>query len=232
MANDQLENKRKQASKESLARRKANLTEQARVLIVCEGEKTEPLYLKSLINHLGLTTAMVIICANGQSAPISVVNFGINEFNRSPDFEHVFFVFDRDDHKSYQVALQKIEGFRAKKITKGKNVQAITSVPCFEIWFLLHFHNSTKSWVSNSTKSACTQLISTLKKEAGFVDYEKGTKGYFNVLKDHLEAARKNAAILLKQNLANGEERHTGNPSTLMHELISCLEAVAADYQR
>ncbi|MBF0602690.1 MAG: RloB domain-containing protein [Nitrospirae bacterium] len=231
---DQLFNNRQQANKKNVARRKSNLTERERVLIVCEGKKTEPIYFRDLITHLGLKKAAVKICTNGQSAPISVVNFGIEKFNETNNFEHVFFVFDRDDHESYQSALQRVDGFRSRKTTKCKTVQAITSVPCFEIWFLLHFYNSTKSYVSNPTKSACNQLISTLKKEADFANYEKGKEkeGYFNVLKDHHETARKNAAILLKQNLANGEGRHTGNPSTLVHELISCLETVAAAYQR
>jgi RloB-like protein len=45
-----------------------------RVLIVCEGEKTERIYFKDLINHYRLSTANIEVCSSGGSAPKSVVD--------------------------------------------------------------------------------------------------------------------------------------------------------------
>ena len=75
------------------------------MLIVCEGEKTEPHYFKSLIAKLGLMTAEVEICGNCGSAPTSVVKFGNKKLSADPDYDLIFFVFDRDSHIDYDDAL-------------------------------------------------------------------------------------------------------------------------------
>jgi len=51
MGSDDLFHKRKAKNAQQLARRKARRAPYAKVLIVCEGEKTEPLYLNDLKDY-------------------------------------------------------------------------------------------------------------------------------------------------------------------------------------
>jgi hypothetical protein len=61
---DQLFNKRKAKEVASLKRRQAKRAPYERVLIVCEGAKTEPNYLSALIDDLQLNTANVKVLKN------------------------------------------------------------------------------------------------------------------------------------------------------------------------
>jgi hypothetical protein len=55
----------------------------------------------------------------------------------SLDFDHVYVVFDRDEHKSYNTALKLIESINSNPLANksGKLVmfRAIVSVPNFEL---------------------------------------------------------------------------------------------------
>ena len=44
-----------------------------RVLVVCEGARTEPLYLKQVLNHYRLSTANIEVLGTGTD-PVSLVN--------------------------------------------------------------------------------------------------------------------------------------------------------------
>ena len=79
---------------------------------------------------------------------------------KGQEFDRIFCVFDRDGHQNYQQALDKIAGSPMGK--KGK-LQAITSVPCFEIWILLHFGYSTAPFVKTGNKSACDKVVYALR---------------------------------------------------------------------
>lgn len=229
---DQLFQKRKAKKRKDLARRRPTLPERRRVLIICEGEKTEPLYLKALIADLGLTTAEVEVCGECGSAPTSVVGFGKDRFDADADFDLVYFVFDRDSHKDYDSALRMIKEFQQQRNSARTTFTAITSIPCFEIWFLLHFEPVTRPYGAGSNKSPCGNLISVLKQKPEFTGYKKGHANYFQVLSGRLFQARKNSAQTLKQSQTAGDPAHHGNPTTLMHILVDALEDVAAEYQR
>ncbi len=56
-----------------LARQKANRKPYDKVLIVCEGEKTEPNYFRGLTNYYELDSANVKITGDCGSSPMSVV---------------------------------------------------------------------------------------------------------------------------------------------------------------
>ncbi len=201
-------------------------------MIVCEGEKTEPLYFKALVARLGLTTAEVEVCGECGSAPKSVVRFGKKKFDCDPDFDLIFFVFDRDSHPDYDDAIRLVQQFQLQRKLKGKTVAAITSNPCFEVWFMLHFEAFRKPCAVGGGKSPCGNLISLLKRKPEFGDYEKGQGNHFEILYSRLPKARLNAALTLQQSREIGDREHHGNPTTFVHLLIDELEGVAATYKR
>jgi hypothetical protein len=87
-----------------------------RVLIVCEGEKTEPLYLKEIRQEYRLSTANVQVWPSAFGTdPLNVVEHAAHLFNKGDRakqiqpraFDLLFAVFDRDEHLTYYQALIK-----------------------------------------------------------------------------------------------------------------------------
>jgi RloB-like protein len=122
-----------------------------RVLIVCEGEKTEPNYFNEIRAHYKLQTANVVVraCELG-TAPIQVVKYAEQLFLEGDshhklearEFDRIFAVFDRDDHASYNEALIYCEAASLRnKERQAVPLVAIPSVPCFELWLLLHYED-------------------------------------------------------------------------------------------
>ena len=105
----------------------------ATVVVVCEGSKTEPSYFRSLCAVHTLSSANVKVVHGQGTDPLSIVQFG-EQF--LADTDKVYCVFDRDQHATYEAALQRIANSLAGQ--QGRLV-AIPSWPCFEIWLLLHF---------------------------------------------------------------------------------------------
>src|SRR5438046_534285 len=105
------------------------------VLIVCEGGKTEPNYLDRLRVVRGLSNANIRITPADGTDPLSVVRFAEKQSALS-QYDRVFCIFDRDEHATYDAALQRVAQL-------GEKFSAITSWPCFEVWLLLHFVYST-----------------------------------------------------------------------------------------
>lgn len=77
MGSNDLFHKRKAKTATELNRRKPVRASYDKVLIVCEGSKTEPLYFQELIDHYEIHSANVKISGDCGSDPVSVVNHGI-----------------------------------------------------------------------------------------------------------------------------------------------------------
>ncbi len=113
-----------------------------RVLVVCEGAKTVMNYLHE-IERLASAYVRIIPSELGTD-PLKIVESAIAEFERTRAFDKVFVVFDRDDHLCYANAIAKAQA-KDKKLKndekKPVGFEAVVSVPSFELWLLLHFHD-------------------------------------------------------------------------------------------
>lgn len=213
-----------------LRRRPATRSEPDRVLIVTEGTKTEPAYFRMLIDELGLTTAKVQIVSDGGSAPISVVEEAKKRLQRDSDFEQIYCVFDRDRHPSYDKALMTVEDMAGSRKWRSKTILAITSVPCFEIWYLLHVSNSRKPYESATTGgSPADALIMDLKcAHTCFRDYGKaGCDAFFRDIADKRRDAEAHAENFLAQAKEEGAKAFHENPSTRVHLIVRALTEIA-----
>ena len=121
------------------------------------------MYLNALAINLGLTTVDIEICGDCDSAPKSIVQYGKEKLRLDPDLDMIFFVFDRDSHDSYAEALSSILDMQRQIKFRKKTIMPITSIPCFEIWFLLHFEAHRRPYVPSGERSPCDNLISKLK---------------------------------------------------------------------
>lgn len=217
MGTDDLFHKRKQRLAASLHRKQSSKAPYARVLIVCEGAKTEPNYLKEIRDTYRLSTANIDICGGEcGSDPLSVVNYAIKKFRADPDYERVYCVIDRDKHTTFDAAIDKL---CQTKLGKGIVFTAITSVPCFEFWLLLHFVYTTRQFCAPGNASNCVLVIAELNKKQRIPGYSKGARNIFTLTRKMLPDAIKHAKQLQQYNQASG----ASHPSTNMHELIEYL---------
>lgn len=219
MGTDNLFKKRKARKADDLKRRTENRAANDRVLIVCEGSKTEPEYFKDLRNYYRLKTANIEICGEEcGSAPSSILKYAeqryVEDNNAGNPFDRVYCVFDKDTHHCYLPTLEAI----ARKRTKDTKWFAITSVPCFEYWILLHFSPTSKPFHPSGNRSAAQNVKAEIRKY--IPEYTEGMRGIFNLLLHQLEFARQNATRLLAAAEASG----TDNPSTKVHELVEYLQ--------
>jgi hypothetical protein len=220
MGTDDLFHKRKARLAESYRREKAKQAPYERILIVCEGKKTEPHYFRGLCQDLRLNPVNVVIEDRKSGLdPKSLVAFAIETSKKDKGYDRVYCVFDKDKHVSYTAALDKI---RAKRLAGGATLHAITSVPCFEIWFLLHFTYTARPFSAAGDDSNCTLVIKGLDRKGRIRGYEKGSKDIFNVLSDKTETAIRNAEKL--ENFHKTSQ--TDNPSTKVHELVQYLKGL------
>ena len=194
----------------------------ARLLIMCEGEKTEPLYLAEIRRAFRLATAHVQVwhSANG-TEPLHVVDCAQRLFlegcrAKAIDplaFDRVIAVFDRDDHPTYHQALTKAQALNlAHENDDGEPVpfQAIASVPCFEFWLLLHFEDVVAPIHRNEVYARLRTHLP---------GYDKGQGGHFAGTRDRLDVATTRAAARAAQTTAqDGRE-----PYTDMHNLVNML---------
>jgi len=187
-----------------------------KIVIVCEGEKTEPNYFNGLRDELKLSNARVEITGKGASNPMGVVSFAEKRYKEDKDagfpFDRVFCVFDRNDHGDYDEALQKIVKVRGKEDVFNAKV----SVPSFEYYLLLHYEYTT---------SPCTsaQALTRLKKHIG--GYTKGKKDIFAITCDKLETAKSNA----RKSLTAARKSGSDNPLTEVHELVQFMQNMTPD---
>ncbi len=148
---------------------------------------------------------------------LSTPNGVTDEQRHSIRFDRVYCVFDKDTHRSYQPALDVIASAAPKE-----TFYAITSVPCFEFWLLLHFAYTTPPFCGTAGgKSAGDRVIDELLKH--LPAYTKGGKGIFTQLIDQLPRAIRNSEAVLR----TLEQDGTDNPGSLMHELVKYLQGLA-----
>jgi hypothetical protein len=205
-----------------LRRKKPRRSPYDRVLIICEGKKTEPYYLQSLVDDLKLNTANVEIDGDSDSSPRSVVSYAKKRYiddikanGRQDCFDRVYCVFDRDEHATYDEAINAILTATPKGV-----FFAITSNPCFEIWLLFHFACSSKPYIRTGKRSPGQNAEHELK--LYLPNYQKGDRTIYKQLKEQnkdVDIAIANA----KQ--VNNTARTSGfdNPTTAIPELIEYL---------
>jgi len=198
--------RRRAGSERSLQRREGTLSGDL-VLIVCEGEKTEPQYFEGLRTEWQLRSSDVeIVGRDCGAAPISVVDYAIRVREERKDrrpYDEVWCVFDCDKHQSLKRALDKAE---------ANGLRVALSVPCFEFWFVLHYHYTARPF------SDCRAVIRDLKRY--IKGYGKGTVPP-DLLLSKLNPALKNAERLRKDSEVTGRRNPGTNVDKVVRKLMS-----------
>ena len=185
-----------------------------RVLIVCEGKRSEPTYLGDLVDRYGLSTANVVIAGIGSHLGRVVATakkLEKKERLRGDSYDEVYCVFDRDQHVHFQTASRDAQSAKLK---------LARSWPCFEYWLVLHFVYHRRPYAASGNRSAAQNCVTELKEH--LPRYTKRMAGVYKKLEDLLETAMSNAKRALSDATATGSP----NPSTEVHLLVAYLQAL------
>ena len=184
------------------------------VLIVCEGEATEPTYFERLRveKHLPSTSVEVIPGSISGSHPKSITAYAKKRKNEARvdrvPYDVIWCVFDRDEHTKIEEAFQQ---------ARENGFKLAFSNPCFELWYLLHFADQGASIGRDEARR---------KLETHVADYTK-SKDMYETLLPHQQSAIERAERLRSQH--QGETAVVPpNPSTSVDELVSFLNALSA----
>lgn len=205
-----------------LARKVGQRAGYDRILIVSEGSKTEPQYLSEIRADYRLHTANVQVCPSLLgTTPLQVVEYAehlfvggdVTQDIQPRAFERVYAVFDRDDHATYHNALSKAaaqNGRLRNDLNKSVSFAAIASVPCFELWLLLHFEE---------VLAPLHRTVVYQRLRPYLPGYDKGQPGHYANTKHHLPVATQRA-----EHLATLVDAYDGAASyTDLHRLVRLL---------
>ncbi len=212
----------RQRQKADLARRRGQRRAYDRILIVCEGSKTEPLYFKEICSACRLPTANIVVRPSELgTAPIQVVQYARQLFEHgdrhrsivSRAFERVYAVFDRDDHASFHAALrlaESLDGNLRNDEKKAPTFRAIASIPSFELWLLLHFEDVLAPLHRDEVMQRLKQHLP---------GYDKGAGRSFEATESRLDEAARRARQLAARCVADNDSE----PYTGIGELVELL---------
>lgn len=186
-------------------------------MVVCEGEKTEPDYLR-LVNR-SATGALVelVIIDDDSTSPKQLVDSACElkqqakraaRRTRDPfaKIDEIWCVFDVDEHPMIVEARQR---------GLDNEVGVVVSNPSVELWFLLHFDDQT-AWIHRDDARR--------KVEGCIAGYDK-TLASLDPFEGTYEAARARAQHLTSKHHGDGTPFPEDNPSSNMWELVDSLQA-------
>ena len=194
-------------------------------LIVTEGLKTEPNYLKALCNCLRLAPADVDIDHPEGTDPITLTRRAINLRDaRKIDakkgflipYDEVWVVFDLEKPHDERRKLAK----EAMALKEAKGLYFAISDPCFEFWLLLHEKLTTHLFLDSNEVE---------KEFRGFwKDYTKSWSPPIKFI-EKLPVAVKNAEYCRNYHKSSDGD---GNPSTGVDKLVRSLNSATRLYRQ
>jgi hypothetical protein len=210
---------RKPHSRSQLQRRKPSLEPRKRILIVCEGEKTEPIYFNYLKRILRLSSAEIcIIGKDCGSDPNSVVGCAIERIQNSKDpYDEAWCLIDTEVPPRLNLNDAYNRATLSYKPPRGiqTNLRIILSNPCFEFWYILHFNRTSQTFTSNK------KVYSLLKQY--IPGYSKSDKNVPERVYEKTKDAVRNSELVLRQQHQDCTNLRNCNPSTHVHKVVQYL---------
>jgi hypothetical protein len=199
--------------------------------IYCEGEKTEPNYLRSYIaKRFPGYRLLVVIEPTKKNTPVQLVEEAIEkqkERQKEGATEDIFWVvYDRESEQKYT----NDRHTKAREKAQAKNIQIALSNVCFEVWLLLHFQQTVPPY-SNYDDLLKNSPLRQYCREHGLNDYDKGSKDIFKIVSAQIETARTRAKQLNAQTQNSADaaatQPHQWNPYTDMYKLLDTIDEFA-----
>ncbi len=138
-----------------------------RILIVCEGEKTEPNYFKSFDKNCNGTFIYELDLQGGGINTIGVVDKAIELREKAyTPYDRVWAVFDKDSFssKNFNGAITK---------ATANKIDCAWSNEAFELWFLLHFYDRSTGMHRTEYEKALTEAVTKFKYKKNDTEIKK-----------------------------------------------------------
>jgi hypothetical protein len=180
-----------------------------KILIMCEGEKTEPNYFWGFTKDKNKLEVIGLGCTPDKLVEEAIRKKQDAQDNNIP-FNQVWCVFDRNSFEAQAFN-------RALQIASNNKIKVAYSNQAFEIWYLIHLNYCKSALLRTDYPRMLEELLGHR--------YEKNSETMYQELKDKQITAIKNAEKLLNFHLEtkgriNPEE---DNPSTTVHKLVEEL---------
>jgi hypothetical protein len=190
-------------------RRTNHFEPRQRLLIICEGEKTEPNYFRKFPLPPG---SVVDVRGIGENT-VSLIREAIQLRDQSDFYyDQVWCVFDRDSFP--------VENFNnAMQIAQDNHIKVAYSNEAFELWYVLHFDYL-------HTGISRRNYITRLRRLLGH-RYLKNSETIYDEIIARQEDAIRNAKRLLAQ--YDPPKPAEDNPSTTVHILVELLNRLFWD---
>ncbi len=187
-----------------------------RILIVCEGEKTERNYFKSFDKNYNGTFIYELDLQGGGINTIGVVDKAIElrEKAQTP-YDRVWAVFDKDSFssKNFNGAITK---------STANNIDCAWSNEAFELWLLLHFYDRRTGMPRTEYEKALTDAVNSsgkYTKRAKFKYKKNDTeiKKIIDQCGSQKDAIRRAEAL---EQSYNDKKYSDQNPCTTVYKLV------------
>jgi hypothetical protein len=190
-----------------------------KMLIVCEGEKTEPNYFRALINDVPNSTIFTEIIGKGTSCcrlireTIKIRNDYANDEESPLLFDEVWAVFDKDDNEDFNKAIN---------FARENNIKCAWSNESFELWYCLHFQfvstNNGRSWYIHKINRMVRKLTGNV-----HFKYKKNSTDFYGILQKYGDETKAiKWAELLDNRYADINYAHH-SPCTTVYTLVKRL---------
>ncbi|KAA0580850.1 RloB family protein [Azospirillum sp. Sh1] len=194
----------------ALGRSAAKVTPEKTIVVFCEGERTEPDYLRSFADTWR-NPRIQVEARGGLGDPKDLVELAKNRRDqirrqarrdslRAND--EVWCLFDRDSHERVH---------DARKQARDLGIPVGFSNPCFEIWALFHFQ-----WYDSQIDRHALQKM--LRNHLPKYHHSDNPVFDHSLMKERYDTAKKNAERSLRER--EGEGKANGNPSTDVFVLL------------
>lgn len=187
--------------------------QKSKILIAVEGKnKTEKTYFSNFED--GKKSYSITYARGNNTDPLKLVKMLIKEIDNLKldlqDDDVAYCIFDTDVDPNKNKIIEE-----AIQLAKKNNIKIITSSPCIELWFLLHYDYTTANMDSD-------EVIKKLK--GYYPKYEKNINIYPDIIEE-IDLAIKHAKKLEKHQIDNNRRIGTveANPNTEVYKIVEYL---------
>ncbi|RTN95697.1 RloB family protein [Enterobacter sp. WCHEn090032] len=197
-----------------------------RLHIICEGAKTEPMYLQGYIDEFASEKARLISIPDVKyNTPIALVRAAIRlkESDATTDEDEIWVVYDREAVSKYPHTLHR----EAWELAHSQSINVVLSNICFELWLLQHFSFNSAPYSCFDDLKKNSSLKADLLK-IGIKNYDKADKKLYGKIKKGIPNARARAKALNKQSFAaaplNANKPFQLSCYTNVNELLDAID--------
>lgn len=183
------------------------------ILIVCEGEKTEPNYFKAMIDKKHSKVIDVDIEGEGRGT-VSLIRKTMEIRDASyKEYDRVWAVFDRDSFYDFNEAIA---------LAEENNINCAWSNESFELWYCLHFINLKASISRWDYISILHREIRKRTKSKRF-RYKKNDAQMYYLLQEIGDEGNAIKRAKKLEERYNDKDYHNHNPRTKVYKLVEEL---------